>query len=78
MRLAYVLDRFPVLSETFIAREIEGLAHEGIRPELFALRRGEEAAEGAADGAADFRQALGAKEKENHQEDDQQFGKAEL
>ena len=51
MRLAYVLDRFPVLSETFIAREIEGLAHEGIRPELFALRRGEEAAEGAADGA---------------------------
>ena len=41
MKLAYVLDRFPVLSETFIAREIEGLAREGTRPELFALRAGE-------------------------------------
>jgi glycosyltransferase involved in cell wall biosynthesis len=51
LKLAYVLDRFPVLSETFIAREIEGLAREGVRPELFALRRGEEAAEETAEGA---------------------------
>ena len=47
MKLAYVLDRFPVLSETFIAREIEGLAREGVRPELFALGKGEEEANGA-------------------------------
>ena len=47
VKLAYVLDRFPVLSETFIAREIEGLAREGVRPELFALGEGDADLEGA-------------------------------
>ena len=47
VNLAYVLDRFPVLSETFVAREIEGLAREGIRPELFALGEGDGDMEGA-------------------------------
>jgi len=38
MRLAYLVDRFPVPSETFIARELEGLAALGIRPLVYALR----------------------------------------
>jgi glycosyltransferase involved in cell wall biosynthesis len=38
-RVAYVLRRFPVLSETFIQREIVALRALGIRIEVFALRR---------------------------------------
>ncbi|MHC5057951.1 MAG: glycosyltransferase [Planctomycetota bacterium] len=38
MKLAYLVDRFPVPSETFIARELEGLAARGVPPVVFALR----------------------------------------
>ncbi len=38
MKLAYLVDRFPVPSETFIAREVEGLTALGMRPLIFALR----------------------------------------
>jgi len=41
MRLAYLVDRFPVPSETFIARELEGLAALGVRPLVYALRSSE-------------------------------------
>ncbi len=38
MRLAYIVSRFPHLSETFIAREIEAVdAHEGVEVELLSL-----------------------------------------
>ncbi len=36
--LGYVLDRFPTRTETFVQREIEGLAALGHRPKLWALR----------------------------------------
>jgi colanic acid/amylovoran biosynthesis glycosyltransferase len=39
--LGYLFDRFPVASETFIAREVEGLARLGIKPKLWALREGD-------------------------------------
>lgn len=48
MRLAYLVDRFPVASETFIARELEGLAALGIRPLVYALRPSDVTATGAA------------------------------
>ncbi len=48
MSLGYLLDRFPVPSETFIARELEGLAALGIRPVVFALRASDSPATGAA------------------------------
>jgi len=38
MKLGYLLDRFPVPSETFIERELEGLARLGVRPVIWALR----------------------------------------
>lgn len=38
-RVAYVLRRFPVLSETFIQREIVALRGHGVRVEVFALQR---------------------------------------
>jgi glycosyltransferase involved in cell wall biosynthesis len=38
VKLAYLVDRFPVPSETFIARELEGLEGVGVRPVVFALR----------------------------------------
>ena len=41
MKLAYLVGTFPSLSETFIAREILALRAAGLKPVLFALRRGE-------------------------------------
>jgi colanic acid/amylovoran biosynthesis glycosyltransferase len=40
MKIAYVLDTYPSLSETFIAREIEALRRCGFVIEIFALRAG--------------------------------------
>lgn len=54
--VGYVLRRFPVLSETFIQREIRALREHGIGVEIFALRRepleglGEQARRLAAEG----------------------------
>ena len=39
VRVGYVLRRFPVLSETFIQREIRALREQGIAIEIFALQR---------------------------------------
>ncbi|MBL4700994.1 MAG: hypothetical protein JKX85_07035, partial [Phycisphaeraceae bacterium] len=39
MRLAFVLDEFPVLSETFILNQITGLIDRGLAPDLYALNR---------------------------------------
>jgi glycosyltransferase involved in cell wall biosynthesis len=50
VKLAYLVDRFPVPSETFIAREVDGLAALGMRPLIFALRPSDiPGARGAAD-----------------------------
>jgi len=38
-RIAYVLGRFPVLSETFIAREIRDLLELGVAVDVYALTR---------------------------------------
>lgn len=48
MKLAYLVDRFPVASETFIVRELEGLAALGIRPLVYALRESGARATGVA------------------------------
>lgn len=39
MRIAYILDWFPSLSETFVLREILALERRGVHIELFAMRR---------------------------------------
>jgi colanic acid/amylovoran biosynthesis glycosyltransferase len=39
MRVAYIVSRFPHPTETFIAREITELEHQGVTVDLFALRR---------------------------------------
>jgi glycosyltransferase involved in cell wall biosynthesis len=41
MKIAYVLDTYPNLSETFVAREIEALRRCGVEIEIFALRAGQ-------------------------------------
>ncbi len=38
-RMAYIMSQFPQTYETFILREIEGLAAKGIRPTIFSLKR---------------------------------------
>ena len=40
MKLAYILDTFPSLTETFIAREIAALRRRGLEIEIFALQAG--------------------------------------
>jgi glycosyltransferase involved in cell wall biosynthesis len=40
MRIAYLLDSYPALSETFIAREIEALRAQGIAIDVYALHAG--------------------------------------
>ncbi|MEI7865913.1 MAG: hypothetical protein WCI38_11125, partial [Chthoniobacterales bacterium] len=35
---AYLFKRFPVFAQTFIAREVEGMARHGCRPEIYALQ----------------------------------------
>lgn len=40
MKLAYILDTFPSLTETFIAREIAALRRRGVSIEVFALQAG--------------------------------------
>ena len=41
MKIAFLLDTFPSLTETFIARDIEALRRHGLGIEVFALRCGE-------------------------------------
>ena len=41
MKIAYILDTYPSLTETFIAREIEALRRRGFEIEVFALHAGE-------------------------------------
>jgi glycosyltransferase involved in cell wall biosynthesis len=41
MTIAWILDTFPSLSETFIARDIAALRRQGLNIEVFALRAGE-------------------------------------
>ncbi|HAI10793.1 MAG TPA: colanic acid biosynthesis glycosyltransferase WcaL [Phycisphaerales bacterium] len=40
MRLAFILDEFPALSETFIVNQVAGLIDRGVTPDIFALHRG--------------------------------------
>ncbi len=37
-KIAYILSRFPVLTETFIAREVQELRHRGVVVEVFSLK----------------------------------------
>lgn len=41
MRVAFVLDRFPALSETFIVNQLAGLMDRGIEPDIYSLYRGD-------------------------------------
>src|SRR5687768_12260762 len=41
MNIAYVLDTYPALSETFIAREIEALRRRGFEVDVWAMNAGE-------------------------------------
>lgn len=41
MRIAYILDTYPSISETFIAREIEALRRRGFTIDVWALRAGD-------------------------------------
>lgn len=44
MKVAYIVSRFPTVSETFIVRELDGVAaREDVDPELFSLFRGQAA-----------------------------------
>jgi len=53
-RIAYVLGRFPVLSETFILREITDLVALGVPIDVYALSRGaDEVAQPVAEGLLD-------------------------
>lgn len=42
MRVAYLLDRYPVLTQTFVRLEIEELLRQGVDVEVYALRAGDE------------------------------------
>jgi colanic acid/amylovoran biosynthesis glycosyltransferase len=41
MRVAFILDRFPLLSETFIVNQLAGLIDRGVVPDIYALNRGD-------------------------------------
>ncbi|HEX8237365.1 MAG TPA: glycosyltransferase family 4 protein [Abditibacteriaceae bacterium] len=58
MKIAYVLDSYPTLSETFIAREIEALRRCGFVIEIFALRAGDGAHPVEASGSSTFSRAV--------------------
>ncbi len=40
---AYILKRFPVFAQTFVAREIEGLSRHGCEPSVYSLQRPQDA-----------------------------------
>ena len=42
MRIAFIVGRFPALSQTFILRQVTGLLERGHEVEIFAQRPGEE------------------------------------
>lgn len=58
MKIAYVLDTYPSLSETFIAREIEALRRCGFSIEIFALRAGQGAHPLEPGGGAALKRAV--------------------
>ena len=60
MKIAYILDTFPALSETFLAREIAALRRRGVKIEVWALH--------ASDGAREISQPLAFKFQKNRWE----------
>ena len=59
MRIGYVLDRYAVLTQTFVRLEIEELRRQGVEVEVFALRRGD--VEIAGDDVTYLRELPGGK-----------------